>query len=117
MYLENLSDDIMIVVIEGSRMDANYVDKNKWNPEFRDNMTKYIVFDISEVKFLDSTALGFIVSTKLKCKKKQGDVIIVGCTPVVYEIFKLTRLDRVFYFVDRIADVQKMILEGYKPKS
>jgi anti-sigma B factor antagonist len=53
------------------------------------------VLDLSEVKFIDSTGLGAILSV-LKRAGKGGEILITGTTETVGSMFKLTCMDRVF---------------------
>jgi anti-sigma B factor antagonist len=72
---------------------------------FRDQMAGWIqqgdrriVLDLSQVQFLDSTGLGAIVSSY---KRMDGDGTMVICRAgeMVLDVFRLTRMDRVFPIV------------------
>lgn len=54
-----------------------------------------IALDLSEVEFLDSSGLGAIIAA-LKQLDGQGDLVIVGAKPAVKNLFRLTRMDKVF---------------------
>ena len=54
-----------------------------------------IALDLSEVDFIDSSGLGAIVSV-LKQLDGRGDLVIVGAKPAVMNLFRLTRMDKVF---------------------
>ena len=60
-----------------------------------DGGNRWIVFDVSEITFVDSSGLGAIVSS-LKMLGKEGDLVIAGAGETVLSLFKLTRMDRVF---------------------
>lgn len=61
-------------------------------------LPKDLAIDMSEVKFVDSSALGALVSL---VKQAQGSRLrMLGVTPPVMGLFKLTRMDRVFEIVD-----------------
>lgn len=55
----------------------------------------FIMLDISEVEFIDSSGLGALVSL-LKQLGGQGEIVIGGARDSVASLFKLTRLDKVF---------------------
>lgn len=72
---------------------------------FRERMADYIlqgnrqiVLDMSEVNFLDSTGLGAIVSS-LKRLEGNGTMVICHAGEMVMDVFRLTRMDRVFPIV------------------
>ncbi len=54
-----------------------------------------IILDISSVQFMDSSSLGTMVSI-LKMIGGKGELVISGAKGVVSDLFKLTRMDRVF---------------------
>ena len=55
----------------------------------------HIVLDLSEVDFIDSSGLVAIVSV-LKIIGPGGDLVICGMTETVMNLFRLTRMNRVF---------------------
>ncbi|ROH86954.1 anti-sigma factor antagonist [Pseudomethylobacillus aquaticus] len=62
-----------------------------------------LVLDLTAVKFMDSSALGAVVAV-LKTVGARGDLVLCGATGIVAELFKLTRMDRVFVIVASEAD-------------
>jgi anti-sigma B factor antagonist len=56
--------------------------------------------DMSDVRFVDSSALGVLVSVYKA--SGGGRVRLVGVTPPVLGLLKLTRMDRVFEIVDTL---------------
>lgn len=58
---------------------------------------KNFKFDFSKCTFIDSTGLGVLVGIYKKCAEVGGDVTLYSIkNSKVKEIFKLTRLDKVF---------------------
>jgi len=55
-----------------------------------------IIIDLTQVKFMDSAGLGVLVSGLKLCSKNGGDLVLVGLTENVRELFHITRLDTVF---------------------
>jgi anti-sigma B factor antagonist len=69
---------------------------------FKDKMAElieggnmFILLDLSEVEFIDSSGLGAVVSS-LKRMKGRGDLYICGLRETIMTMFNLTRMDRVF---------------------
>lgn len=56
---------------------------------------RWIVLDLTEVGFIDSTGLSAMVST-LKLLNKPGEVALCGTTDAVRALLRLTRMDKVF---------------------
>jgi anti-sigma B factor antagonist len=55
-----------------------------------------IVFDMSRVEFIDSSAIGALVGFLRKARADGGDVKLAGLSPDIETIFELTRLQKVF---------------------
>ena len=90
------NDDFVSVQILENRLDAANA------PELRTKVSdlisggsQRIVLDISNVEFMDSSSLGAMVSI-LKMVGGSGELIIAGANGIVLDLFKLTRMDKVF---------------------
>lgn len=77
-------------------------------PELRDRLVRLaddgatrIVLDLSRATFLDSMALGVLLSTK---KRLAGELELVVPTPEVRRIFEITMLDRIFALYETRED-------------
>ena len=57
---------------------------------------KRLVVDLSQVRFLDSSGLGVLVSCLRQVTASGGDIKICGLRPEIQSLFALTRLNRVF---------------------
>lgn len=55
-----------------------------------------IAADLSQVSYLDSSALGIFVSTLKSAKSRGGDLRLAGLAGVVMDVFTMTRLSSVF---------------------
>ena len=61
--------------------------------------------DFSHVQFIDSSALGSLVSLYKKVKPTlDGDVKLFALAPDIHVIFRETRLDRVFQIVPTLEE-------------
>lgn len=57
---------------------------------------KHLVFDLSGVRFVDSSGLGLLVSIKNTMVKRNGSFKIHNVTETVYNIMNQTGLDKYF---------------------
>ncbi|MCP5112216.1 MAG: STAS domain-containing protein [bacterium] len=58
------------------------------------------VFDLSGVKYIDSTGIGRFISGLNKVMQAGGKLRMAGAQGIVREGFRVTRLDTVFEFFD-----------------
>ncbi|CAA6801212.1 MAG: Anti-sigma factor antagonist [uncultured Thiotrichaceae bacterium] len=93
-------DEFTIIKVEEKRIDAVNA------PELRQKINELsgtgqtrVILDISNVTFMDSSGLGVLVSI-LKMLGGSGELIIAGANGIVSDLFKLTRMDRIFRMCD-----------------
>ena len=94
------NNDVLIVRVKEKRLDARLA------PEFRealqapvDGGIKKIALNLCETDFIDSSGLGAIVSI-LKAMGSEGNIAICNSSGAVLQMFKLTRMDKIFAIFD-----------------
>lgn len=55
-----------------------------------------IILDCRELKYIDSTGLGVLISALKKAKEFNGSIKITNLKPYIYKIFSITGLDKIF---------------------
>ena len=63
-----------------------------------------LVLNFSSVDFLSSAALGKLITLDKKMKAKSGKLKLCNIRPEIYEVFAITRLNRLFDIKDEEAD-------------
>lgn len=87
---------ICVIRPEGDRLTA--LGANAFRHEVSqliDGGSNRIVIDLSEVRFVDSSGLGAIVGL-LKKVGNRGEVVVCGLSDAVRQMFRVTRMERVF---------------------
>jgi anti-sigma B factor antagonist len=73
----------------------------EWLEKATTTAPAHIVVNLSDVNFVDSTALATLVQGLNRARKRDGELYLCGLQKQVYMIFELTRLDKAFHiFVD-----------------
>jgi anti-sigma B factor antagonist len=62
-----------------------------------------IVLDLSEVHFIDSTALGMLVAARQESRENAGEIRLVMDDPYLLKIFRITGFDGLFSIYPDIA--------------
>jgi anti-sigma B factor antagonist len=88
---------VMVVVVREERLDAHNSDELKveMNRLFEGG-TKDLLVDLKEVRFIDSSGLGVLVSGYKNAATHQGSIKLCSLQTQVKSMFELTRLHRVF---------------------
>jgi anti-sigma B factor antagonist len=71
------------------------------------NGHKEILFNLSEVNYIDSSGLGNLVSALTSVRKQGGDLKLLNLTKNVHNVMQLTRLYTVFEAMDNGAAAVK----------
>ncbi len=101
------NDGLTTATLDETRMDASAA------PEFKAAMEDIIlsgnnqlILDISKLSFMDSSSLGAMVAV-LKQIGGTGKMVIIGASGAVLELFKLTRMDRIFTLTSDIETAKQ----------
>ncbi len=91
----NRINDRIVISLQEKRLDAASAPKFKAAIEqYLKEDDKRIILDLSNVSFMDSSGLGAVVAV-LK-RLNGGEIRVVGLQKAVKELFRLTRMDRIF---------------------
>ena len=94
--MSRAEDNVQILALSG-RFDTHTAEPVRdWLEQATTNQPANIVVNLSDVDFLDSTALSTLVQGMKHSREKDGDLRLCGMQQPVRIIFELTRLDRVF---------------------
>lgn len=90
-------DGITILRFHDERLDAHNSQQFKeYLAQLWEQGTKYLILDLTEVRFVDSSGLGALLSGHKNATLKEGRFILAGVQTRVQSMFELTRLHRVF---------------------
>ena len=91
------SGSIMVIYVRETRLDAHNSEELKveMNRLFEGGARNLIV-DLKDVRFIDSSGLGVLVSGFKNASTRQGTLKLSGLQTQVRSMFELTRLHRVF---------------------
>jgi anti-sigma B factor antagonist len=69
-----------------------------------------LVLDFTPVKFLSSAVLGLLIRVSKKVYERNGQLRLCSVSPRIYEIFKITRLTKIFdIFPDRDGAIASFV--------
>jgi anti-sigma B factor antagonist len=58
-----------------------------------------VLLNFSNVEYLSSAALGKLITMNKKLKEAKGKLILCNISPVIMEVFEITKLDKFFKIV------------------
>jgi anti-sigma B factor antagonist len=101
---------IVVLSVREERLDAHNSDELKLEVNrLFESGTKNLLVDLKEVRFIDSSGLGVLVSGFKNASTHQGSIKLCSLQTQVRSMFELTRLQRVFDIYQTIDEA----LESY----
>jgi anti-sigma B factor antagonist len=101
-------NDILLVTLEIKEASLENGDAFKAEViKLFDQYHKPIAIDMSAVEYIDSSFLGSIVSAFKHLISFQAEVVLVGLSKDITNLFALTRLDKVFKIYNTFDEISK----------
>jgi Ca-activated chloride channel family protein len=79
-----------------------------------DNGYRYLVFDLTDLTYIDSSGIGALIQVSNWMKKRGGVMILVNTQGSVEKIFQMSKLDEFFVFKDTVVDARSFLEEHIK---
>lgn len=110
MRVKTLPNGLITIIEISGRFDAHVV------PEFEKRLDEnlpstsaYLIVDLANVNFIDSSALAILVRGMKRYRENGGDLSICNLQQPVHIIFELTRMDFAFNIYDSVAEAMSAI--------
>ena len=88
--------DVTVAMVPVEELDASNAADFKRDVAPLLEATTKLVFDLSQVRFVDSSGLGAFISCLRKLDARGGDVKLCGMSKQVRAVFELVRMHRIF---------------------
>ncbi len=103
--VKDVGDTAVVSFIDSKILDeANIQEMGRELFGLVENGRKQILLNFSKVEFLSSAALGKLITLDKKVKSSQGQLRLSNIRPEIYEVFAITRLNKLFEIHDDEAD-------------
>ena len=97
-FVHTTLDHILIITLEGESLDAGYAS------EFKEKVINLlasvkiynVVFDLSQVRFIDSSGLGVFLSLLRFCSQHNGELKLASLNKTVRTMFELVSMHKIF---------------------
>ncbi len=71
--------------------------------------TTNLIIDLNNVTYLNSTALGVLISTHANFVKRAGKIVLCNVSKSLENIFVITKLTLVFAIAETVEDARKLL--------
>lgn len=104
-YSHHIQDGVLVLKFEGDLIGENH------GPELvalaNDNINDNVIFciiDISEVRYINSSGIGVLITLLTKFRNKEGEVILVKPSKSVEKLLLITKLSSIFQITESTED-------------
>lgn len=105
--------DYEVVEFHGELDQSNLIQTEKQIGDLLKDFTrKFMVFDLSDLGFINSEGIGFMVSISTKLARKESKLLLTGVRANVADIFNLIGLPKLIPVVPTIADAIRLMKTG-----
>ena len=88
--------DVTLVVLPGEQLDASNAKEFKRDMAPLLEPCRRVIFDLTELRFVDSSGLGAILSSLRQLNANGGDLKLCGMSKPVRALFELVRMHKIF---------------------
>ena len=88
--------DVTIVVLPGEQLDASNAKEFKRDVAPLLESCQKVIFDLAELRFVDSSGLGAILSCLRQLNAKGGELKLCAMSKPVRALFELVRMHKIF---------------------
>ena len=81
---------------------------------YEKSVCKHIIFDMSDISFMDSSGIGVIIGRFKNAEKRGGQVVLAGMTDSISRLFEISGLAKIIKRGESVTAALQM-LEGGKP--
>jgi anti-sigma B factor antagonist len=106
-FITERGEKAVVVRIPGVTLDAGNIQDVKGELAEVLQPGAKLVLDLSQVRFVDSSGLGLLLSSLRQVHKTGGHLKLSGMTKSVRALFDLVRMDRVFEIYATCEDAER----------
>jgi anti-sigma B factor antagonist len=96
MTISTIGTDVVVALIQDRALDAGNSREFRSAVEYLFKPGAKLVFDLSELEFIDSTGIGALVSCLRQAHGSEAEIRLCALNQSVQAVFDLVRLNRVF---------------------
>jgi anti-sigma B factor antagonist len=90
--------------------------RDEMDPHIAQSPATPFIVDLSTVKFVPSLTLGVLVKMSTEFRGRKQRLILVSLTPIVRQVFTITRLDKIFEIQDNVAAALQSVAPASQPQ-
>ena len=111
----NLNSKIVKIAFSGEiTLNNSLIFKEEIKNYLVDKGIYFLIIDLNEVEFIDSSGLGMLISFFKEINEKKGQLVYIGIHDYVAKIIDLVQLGQVFIIKDDEKEALEVLKEYYE---
>ncbi|MBF0119530.1 MAG: WecB/TagA/CpsF family glycosyltransferase [Desulfobacterales bacterium] len=106
-YLVNEANYTLISLF--GELDSSQVSKISASKIFNSQNKQNYLFDLSNLKFVDSTGLIFFLKFRTLINESGGKLVLFGINKTIENMFKVTKVDKILNIVKEFSDAERSL--------
>jgi anti-sigma B factor antagonist len=110
LVLENVGDVTVVGFVDRRILDEANIQiiADQLFGLVEDQGRRKIILNFLNVEYLSSAALGKLITLHKKLVAVKGKLVLCNISPQIYEVFAITKLDKIFTIVKELPDALKV---------
>lgn len=101
-------EDVSVLTLKGNLLgESNAKSINEIVLKAIEKQKTNFIFDVEEMKYINSTGLSILISTLTKARKAEGDLCLVNVPVQLKSLLKITKLENIFPQCNSIEEALK----------
>lgn len=103
-HKHSITDDILVITLEGDLLgEEDHNELTAIITSFVDDGGRKAVVDISDVRYINSSGIGVLITMLTKLRNREGEMCLVNPSDSVKKLLIITKLQAIF----KVADTMK----------
>jgi anti-sigma B factor antagonist len=104
--LAGTDPSISIISVKGALVLENIF---RFQDAWRSNVSEKLIFDLSAVPYMDSSAIGSLVNAHVSCVNRGRKMVLVGVNDRIKQILSATHVSSLFQFSPDVESAESAI--------
>ena len=109
-YSHSKNDNVLVLTFEGDLIGENHGPElvSLANDHINDGVNSCVI-DISNVRYINSSGIGVLITLLTKFRNKEGEVILVKPSKTVEKLLLITKLSSIFQIAESVDEAISLL--------
>lgn len=111
-YTTEVKESILFIFLKGDLLgESNGIELVDLVNDKINEAIKLCAIDLSEVRYMNSSGIGVLITLLTKCRNKGGEVVLINPSEQIKKLLVITKLNAIFTIVANEEDAKSKLLK------